>query len=382
MPATALSETAALACELVRRPSLTPDDHGCQELLAQRLEEAGFHCRHVPFGEVSNLWARHGAEPPLLVFAGHTDVVPAGPEEHWRAPPFAAHIINGALYGRGAADMKGGVAAMVTACERFVATHPGHRGSVALLITSDEEGPATDGTARVIETLLAENQHIHWCVVGEPSSDERLGDTIKIGRRGSLSGKLRVRGIQGHVGYPHLARNPIHEAGPLIAALAATRWDEGGDGFPPTSFQVSNIHGGTGVFNVIPGAVELCFNFRYAPVSAVEDLQRGLEALCRRHTDDYTLEWSAEAQPFVTGDGELRDALSAGIREITAVTPRTSTAGGTSDGRFIAAGGAQVVEFGVCNATIHQVDEHVAIKELEQSSAVYERVIEKLLGGK
>jgi len=378
-PPPPLSATVALARDLVRRESVSPRDGGCQQILAARLQRAGFNCRSMPFGEVSNLWARHGDAQPLLVFAGHTDVVPAGPESWWRSPPFAGDIVDGALYGRGAADMKGGVAAMVVACEQFALRCPGHAGSIALLITSDEEDKAEDGTAKVVEALTAEGEKITWCVVGEPSCAATVGDTVKVGRRGSLGGRLTVDGKQGHVAYPQLADNPVHRVGPLIAALVGTEWDRGNGRFPPTAFQISNISGGTGAHNVIPGSVEVWFNFRYAPTSPPQALKARLEKICREHLEKFSIHWESHGEPYQTPDGELLRALVDSVREVTALEPELSTVGGTSDGRFIAPTGAQVVEFGTVNATVHQVDEHALLSELDTATEVYARVLDKLL---
>ncbi len=373
------SPVLALARELISRPSVTPEDAGCQALIARRLESAGFRAEPMPFGEVSNLWARRGHEAPLLVFAGHTDVVPPGPLEAWTHPPFEPTLHEGMLYGRGAADMKGSVAAMVVACERFVARHPGHRGSIAVLLTSDEEGPAVDGTVRVVQTLATRGEHIDWALVGEPSSSERLGDVIKNGRRGSLSGELRVLGRQGHVAYPHLADNPIHRMAPALAELVAREWDRGNEHFPPTTFQVSNIHAGTGAGNVIPGELRLQFNFRFSTETSAPALREAVESLLDRYRLNYALDWTLSGEPFLTPEGELVEACIEAIRELTGLRTQLSTAGGTSDGRFIAPTGAQVVELGPVNATIHQVDEHVRAADLDRLSRIYERILERLL---
>jgi len=374
-----MSATLDLARALIARASITPDDAGCQALIAERLHAVGFEIERLPSGPVANLWARHGSGSPTLCFAGHTDVVPPGPIEAWESPPFEPVERNGQLYGRGAADMKTALAAFVTASEAFVRAHPAHRGSIALLVTSDEEGVATDGTVKVVEALATRGEPIDYCIVGEPTSVERLGDTIKNGRRGSLSGRLVVRGIQGHVAYPHLARNPVHALAPALAELAATRWDQGNEHFPPTTWQVSNIRGGTGATNVIPGEVEVLFNFRYATSSTPEGLQQGVHAILDRHGLDYTLEWSLSARPFLTERGALVDAMRDSIREATGVEAEISTTGGTSDGRFIARICPQVVEFGVLNASIHQIDEHVALADIEPLSAIYRGVLDRLL---
>ncbi len=375
------SPTLALAMELIRRRSVTPEDAGCQALLAQRLKPLGFTIDWMRFGEVENLWARRGAEGPLFVFAGHTDVVPPGPEVQWQSPPFEPTLRNGHLYGRGAADMKSSIAAMVTACERFLAAHPEPKGSIAFLITSDEEGPAVDGTVKVVERLEQRNEKIDWCLVGEPTCATRLGDTLKNGRRGSLGGRLRVLGKQGHIAYPHLANNPIHAALPALTELTAIRWDEGNAFFPPTSFQISNIHGGTGATNVIPGELEVLFNFRFSTEVTEETLRQRVESLLDSHGFDHELEWTLSGHPYLTRPGRLVEACRRAIREVTGMEAELSTSGGTSDGRFIAPTGAQVVEFGPLNATIHQIDERIGVEELEQLSGIYERILEQLLGG-
>ncbi len=375
------SPTLALAMELIRRRSVTPEDAGCQALLAQRLKPLGFTIDWMRFGEVENLWARRGAEGPLFVFAGHTDVVPPGPEVQWQSPPFEPTLRDGHLYGRGAADMKSSIAAMVTACERFLAAHPEPKGSIAFLITSDEEGPAVDGTVKVVERLEQRNEKIDWCLVGEPTCATRLGDTLKNGRRGSLGGRLRVLGKQGHIAYPHLANNPIHAALPALTELTAIRWDEGNAFFPPTSFQISNIHGGTGATNVIPGELEVLFNFRFSTEVTEETLRQRVESLLDSHGFDHELEWTLSGHPYLTRPGRLVEACRRAIREVTGMEAELSTSGGTSDGRFIAPTGAQVVEFGPLNATIHQIDERIGVEELEQLSGIYERILEQLLGG-
>ncbi len=374
------SPTLALARALIARPSVTPEDAGCQALMAERLAALGFRNEPMPFGEVQNLWSRRGEAGPLLVFAGHTDVVPPGPEAGWRTPPFEPTVIDDMLYGRGAADMKGSLAAMITACERFLARHPRPRGSIGFLITSDEEGPAVDGTVRVVETLQARGERIDWCLVGEPSSSERVGDVIKNGRRGSLSGQLVVRGVQGHVAYPQLADNPVHRALPALAELAAIEWDRGNAFFPPTSFQISNIHAGTGAGNVIPGTLVVDFNFRYSTETDHRRLMERVQALIERHGLEARIEWTHSGAPFLTPPGELVDAARAAVQDITGIIPELSTAGGTSDGRFIAPTGAQVLELGPVNATIHKVNECVRVPELEQLSRIYERLLERLLG--
>lgn len=369
-----------LACELIRRRSVTPEDGGCQELVAQRLEAAGFSIRRLPFGAVKNLWASHGSGAPVLCFLGHTDVVPPGPLEDWSSPPFEPQLRDGRLYGRGAADMKGAVAAMVLALERFVAACPDHAGSVALLLTSDEEGEATDGVRAVAQDFAQAGQRIDACVVGEPSARERLGDTIRIGRRGSLTGNLVLRGVQGHVAYPQLADNPVHRALPVLAGLSARRWDEGDADFPPTSFQIANIRAGTGAANVIPGRLEVQFNFRYGPVWSTDALVAEVETTLRRAGLDFSLDWHRSGEPFHTPEGSLRTAVRAAIAEITGLVAEENTAGGTSDGRFIAPLGAEVVELGPVNASIHQVDEHVALDELETLPVLYAAIARRMLG--
>ena len=376
---TAQSPTLALACELIARDSTTPDDAGCQALLGERLAGCGFQLEPMRSGEVDNLWARRGTDGPVLCFAGHTDVVPTGPLEQWSSPPFAPVIRDGLLYGRGAADMKGSLAAMVVAVERFVAAHPGHRGSIAFLLTSDEEGPATEGTVRVVDTLMARNETIDWCIVGEPSSTEQLGDVVKNGRRGSLNARLLIRGLQGHIAYPHLVRNPIHLAAPALAELVAEVWDQGNAFFPPTSFQISNIHAGTGATNVVPGALEALINFRFSTESTVEGLQERVRTLLDRHGLDYQLEWSLSGLPFLTEPGDLLDGVRAAIRQVTGRDTLPSTSGGTSDGRFIARMGTQVVELGPVNATIHQIDEHVSDDDLDTLTDIYHATLQGLL---
>ena len=374
-----MSKTLELAKELIRRPSVTPDDCGCQQLLAERLEQAGFTNEHLRFGEVDNLWARRGTEAPLFVFAGHTDVVPTGPVEDWDSDPFMPVIRDGYLFGRGAADMKGSIAAMTVACEKFVAEHPDHKGSIAFLITSDEEGPSVDGTVKVIDHLVKRGDKIDWCLVGEPSSVNRTGDTIKNGRRGSLNGKLRIQGQQGHVAYPHLADNPIHRAAPALAELAAIEWDAGNEFFPPTTFQISNISGGTGAENVIPGVLDIQFNLRFSTESSEDSLKAQVNEILTRHGLEYEIDWRLSGQPFLTPAGELVDASRAAISRICGIETELSTSGGTSDGRFIAPTGAQVVELGPVNATIHQINECVKAEELDTLSIVYGGILTQLL---
>lgn len=373
------SATLQLTQDLLARASVTPNDAGCQRLLAQRLAQLGFRAEHLRFGDVDNLWARRGDSEPLFVFAGHTDVVPTGPEQEWTSPPFTPTIEDGLLYGRGAADMKGSIAAMVTACERFVARHPGHTGSIAFLITSDEEGPAVDGTVKVVEWLQQHKQAIRWCLVGEPTSTIKVGDVIKNGRRGSLNGRLVVHGLQGHVAYPQLARNPIHLAAPALNELCAIRWDSGNAHFPPTTFQISNIHGGTGASNVIPGHLSIDFNFRFSTEVTDALLRSQVEALLDKHKLEYELQWSLSGQPFLTPAGELVEATCAAVQQVCGYSTELSTSGGTSDGRFIAPTGAQVVELGPLNASIHQINEHVSVQDLDTLSQIYERILEQLL---
>ena len=374
-----LSPTLQLTCDLIRRRSVTPDDAGCQQLMIDRLEALDFCVVKLPFGEVENFWAVRGAEGPTLCFAGHTDVVPSGPEHEWQSPPFEPTIKDGVLFGRGAADMKGSLAAMITAIERFISEHPNHTGRIAFLITSDEEGVATDGTVKVVQWLAEQNAMPEWCLVGEPSSTNHVGDVIKNGRRGSLGCTLTVKGVQGHVAYPHLAENPIHSAAPALAALAAEQWDEGNDFFPATSFQISNINGGTGATNVIPGEVEVVFNFRFSTELTEQDLRSRTEAILNQHNLNYDIDWNLSGQPFLTSEGPLVEATAASIEDITGTPSQLSTAGGTSDGRFIAPYGTQVVELGPVNASIHKVDECVSVADLDQLSAIYERILEKLL---
>ncbi len=371
--------TFELARALIERPSVTPEDAGCLDLIAERLRPLGFTLERINTGGVSNLWARRGATRPLVCLAGHTDVVPPGPAERWASPPFEPTVRDGRLFGRGAADMKTSLAAFVTAIERFVAAHPDHPGSIALLLTSDEEGVATHGTVKVVEALAARGERLDYCIVGEPTSVHSLGDMIKNGRRGSLSGTLRVLGQQGHVAYPHLARNPIHELAPALAELAAVRWDEGNEFFPPTTFQVSNIHAGTGANNVIPGECEVLFNFRFASVTSAEELRRRTHAILDEHGLTYELDWHLSGKPFVTGRGRLVEAISAAIAQTCGVQTELSTTGGTSDGRFIADICAEVVEFGPVNASIHKIDECVELAAIAPLARIYERTLTALL---
>ena len=374
-----MSDTLELAKDLISRPSVTPEDIGCQALIAERLSKIGFKIEHMRYGETDNLWARRGNEGPLFTFAGHTDVVPTGPEENWKYPPFEPTIDNGNLYGRGTADMKSSIACMITACERFIAQNSDHNGSIAFLITSDEEGPAHDGTVKVIETLEARNEKIDWCLVGEPSSTNKVCDVIKNGRRGSIGCTLKVIGKQGHVAYPHLAKNPIHEFAPVLKILTETEWDKGNEFFPPTTFQVSNIHAGTGVTNVIPGECEVIFNFRFSTAITDAQIRQRVEALLNEHNIEYEIDWALSGQAFSTERGKLVNATQKAIKDICGFDSELSTAGGTSDGRFIAPTGAQVVELGPLNATIHQVNECVAIEDLETLSNVYEKILFNLL---
>ena len=374
-----------LAEALIARASVTPQDGGCQRLLAGRLERAGFACETLVCGpddfRVTNLWAlRRGGRPgPTLAFAGHTDVVPTGPLEHWRSDPFVPTHRDGRLYGRGAADMKTSIAAMVVAVEEFVQQHPAHAGAIAFLLTSDEEGPSVDGTVRLVELLQSRGIALDACIVGEPTSVERLGDMIKNGRRGTLSGRLLVKGVQGHIAYPQLARNPIHEAAPALAELAAMRWDEGNAFFPPTSWQMSNIHAGTGAGNVIPGELEVMFNFRFSNESSADSLKARVHEVLERHRLDYSLAWTLGGETFLTPPGTLSRGLSRAIEDETGTTPALSTTGGTSDGRFIAKICPQVVEFGPVNASIHKIDEHVAVDDIERLKNIYRRTLEHML---
>ncbi|WP_152225066.1 succinyl-diaminopimelate desuccinylase [Pseudomonas sp. SCB32] len=379
-----LSPTLALACELIRRPSVTPVDADCQQLMMQRLDACGFTLEPMRIEDVDNFWAlrqgRDGVNGPVLCFAGHTDVVPTGPEQAWQHQPFDALIdADGMLCGRGAADMKGSLASMIIATERFVADHPDHRGSIAYLITSDEEGPAHHGTKAVVERLKARNERLDWCIVGEPSSTTLVGDIVKNGRRGSLGATLSVRGKQGHVAYPHLAKNPIHLAAPALAELAAEHWDNGNDYFPPTSFQISNINGGTGATNVIPGELKVIFNFRFSTESTVEGLQQRVAAILDKHGLDWHIDWALSGLPFLTQPGELLDGVAAAILAVTGRETTPSTSGGTSDGRFIATMGTQVVELGPVNATIHQVDERVLASDLDVLTEIYYQTLVRLL---
>jgi succinyl-diaminopimelate desuccinylase len=375
-----MSQAIELTQDLISRRSVTPADEGCQLVMRQRLAAAGFRIEPLPFGNVENFWARRGEAAPVLCFAGHTDVVPTGPLGDWHSDPFVPAIRDGLLYGRGAADMKSGLAAMVTATEEFVAASPDHRGSIAFLITSDEEGPSVDGTRRVVERLRERGERIEWCLVGEPSSEATVGDTIKIGRRGSLSGRLTVHGTQGHIAYPQLADNPVHAFAPALAELASRSWDEGTEHFQPTTFQVSNLNAGTGAPNVIPGELKARFNLRYSPVQTLEGLKETVERILRRHGVRYTLEWFVSGEPFFTPPGVLSRAVAAAVAEVTGAAPKLSTSGGTSDGRFIAPLGAEVVELGVVNATIHKVNECVRLADIDALHRMYVSMLRKLLG--
>ena len=374
-----MSAVLELARELIATPSITPDDAGCQQLIAARLARAGFNCEHLRFGAVDNLWATHGEGGPVLVLLGHTDVVPPGPRETWSSDPFVPAVRDGKLYGRGAADMKSGVAAFVVALEQFVAKHPVHHGTVALLLTSDEEGDAIDGVRRVAELFCERGQRIDWCITGEPSSKSKLGDLLRVGRRGTLSATLTVKGIQGHVAYPEKARNPIHQALPALAELTARQWDEGYETFPPTSLQVSNLHAGTGANNVIPGELQVLFNLRYNPQWNAAQLETECEAVLRSNGLDYAIHWHRGGEPFFTPEGPLRAVAREALLRHAGAAPEESTGGGTSDARFIAPLGAQCVEIGPVNASIHKVDEHVVVADLEALPALYRAVIERML---
>ncbi|PLW70010.1 succinyl-diaminopimelate desuccinylase [Pseudohalioglobus lutimaris] len=374
-----MNKTLELCRELISRASVTPDDAGCQALMTARLEAIGFECTALRFGDVDNLWAVRGTSGPILVFAGHTDVVPTGPLEQWSTHPFEPTLLGDTLYGRGAADMKASLAAMIVACEEFVAQYPDNGGRIGFLITSDEEGPAVDGTVRVMEWLAGRGEQITWCLVGEPSSSERLGDVIKNGRRGSLNATLTVKGVQGHIAYPQLADNPIHRAMPAVAALTAETWDQGNSFFPPTSMQVSNINAGTGATNVIPGDARVVFNFRFSTEVTDMELRQRTHAILDAHGLNYDIDWSLSGQPFLTPSGELVEAAIASIKDELGIDTELSTAGGTSDGRFIAPSGAQVVELGPVNATIHKIDEAVHAPDLPRLTAVYRGIIQRLL---
>lgn len=374
-----MSDLLEIAQQLINCPSITPHDSDCQSIIAKYLNTLGFTIEQLPFGEVSNLWARHGNQGPLFIFVGHTDVVPTGPLEQWDSPPFQAEVRDGYLYGRGSADMKGSLAAMLIACKNFIKKHPHHPGSIAWLITSDEEGPSVDGTAKVIEVLQQRHEKIDFCLVGEPTCEKQLGDTIKIGRRGSLSGELIIYGKQGHIAYPQNADNPIHKALNALKELTDNHWDQGQDYFQPTSLQLSNIHAGTGAGNVIPGELRLQFNFRYSPAVTAEALQTSVKNILEHHQLSYQLTWHHSGLPFLTTQDKLIAAAKNAVEVVTGVKPTLSTSGGTSDGRFVAPTGAQVIEFGPCNQTIHQINECVAIDDLTTLALVYEKVLENLL---
>ncbi len=374
-----MSDTLDLTTDLIFRPSVTPEDIGCQDILMDRLNAIDFKSEKLRFKTVKNFWSRRGNDRPVLVFAGHTDVVPPGPQKQWDSPPFQPEVRDGYLYGRGAADMKGSLAAMITATERFVAAHPDHKGSIAFLITSDEEGPAVNGTVKVVELLKKRGDTIDWCIVGEPASETHVGDVVKNGRRGSLSGTLIVRGVQGHIAYPHLAENPIERFAPVLAVLCAEKWDEGNEFFPATSFQISNIQAGAGVTNIIPGELRVMFNFRYSTAVTQAQLRERVEALLNQHGVNYDIEWTLSGEPFITESGELVDAAKAAIKETLDMDATLSTSGGTSDGRFIAPMGAQVLELGPVNKTIHKINECVKVEDLDTLSLLYERIMERLL---
>jgi len=374
-----MSETLDLAIDLLSRDSTTPEDAGCQPLLVDRLSPLNFKIENMRFEDVDNLWARRGTEGPVFCFAGHTDVVPTGPKDKWISDPFVPEIRDGILYARGAADMKGSIAAFVTATERFVKKHPDHKGSITYLITSDEEGPSINGTVKVIESLENRNEKIDYCLVGEPSSTDKVGDVVKNGRRGSLGCWAKFKGIQGHVAYPHLAENPIHTMAPMLAELTTTEWDKGNDSFPPTTFQISNFNSGTGATNVIPGMVDMIFNFRFSTETNEAELRKRTEALFDKYNLNYELNWVLSGHPFLTAEGELVDAAQAAIKDVMGFETELSTAGGTSDGRFIAPAGSQVLELGPLNATIHKIDECVSVDDLDKLSDMYERILENLL---
>lgn len=367
--------------QLIACPSITPRDEGCQTILSQHLHQLGFAIKHLPFADVNNFWAKRGKTAPLLLFVGHTDVVPPGPLDKWDSPPFMPTIRNGLLYGRGSADMKASLAAMLVACKKFIDQHPNHKGSIAWLITSDEEGPSINGTAKVAALLKSRNEKIDYCLVGEPTCEEKLGDTLKIGRRGSLSAHLIIQGKQGHIAYPQLAKNPIHLFSSILSELLSNEWDNNQviSDFQPTSFQLSNIHGGTGAGNVIPDSLEVKFNFRYSPATTAEKLQKKVITILKKNNVDYKITWQHGAHPFLSLPGKLRSACLSSIKKFTALSPRVSTIGGTSDGRFIAPLGAEIVEFGPCNRTIHQINEYVAIADLEKLALIYEEILKQLL---
>lgn len=373
------SESQSLAIQLLSIDSVTPHDKGCQQILCERLTKLGFQCETMQFGDVTNLWARRGKTSPLLAFAGHTDVVPTGPLENWHSDPFKPEIRDGYLYARGAADMKSSIACMLTACERFIDKYPDHQGSIAFLITSDEEGPALDGTVKVMQTLEQRGEKIDWALVGEPSSTTTLGDVVKNGRRGSLGGRLTVYGLQGHVAYPTLAENPIHLVAPAIAELAGTEWDQGNDFFPATTFQISNIHAGTGATNVIPGDVIIDFNLRFSTCLTAPQIQQTVESILQNHQLKFDIDWTLSGEPFLTAAGDLLEAAQQAIKEVTGMDTQLSTAGGTSDGRFIAPSGAQVLELGPVNESIHKVNENLRFEDINSLSQIYENILKRLL---
>lgn len=376
-----MSETLQLAQQLLKIDSVTPDDKGCQQLIADYLATLGFNNEPMPFADVSNLWSRRGKSAPMIVFAGHTDVVPTGPESEWKFPPFSAQIDGDLMYARGSADMKSSIACFMVASKRFVETHPNHKGSIGFLITSDEEGPAINGTVKVIETLEARNEKFEYCLVGEPSSTDKLADSMKNGRRGSLSGKLTIKGVQGHIAYPHLALNPIHDFAPALEQLVNVTWDHGNEYFPPTSFQISNIHAGTGAGNIIPGSLVVDFNFRFSTEHTPESLQESVHNILDHYELDYDLQWNLSGLPFITpADGELVQAVRRASQKIMGYEPELSTGGGTSDGRFIATTGAQTIELGPINATIHKVNECVSVSDLEKLTEIYYEILVDLLG--
>lgn len=375
-----MSETLELTKELIARPSVTPDDQGCQQVIADRLRKIGFTIENLRFEDVDNLWARKGNDTPLFVFAGHTDVVPSGPAEQWKHDPFTPTIDGDDLYGRGTVDMKSSIAAMICACENFIDKYPGHQGSIGFLITSDEEGPSINGTVKVVEVLEKRNEKIDWCLVGEPSSTNTVGDVIKNGRRGSLSGTLTVKGTQGHIAYPHLAENPIHCFAPAMRDLVSESWDKGNEFFPPTSFQISNFNAGTGANNVIPGHAEILFNIRFSTEITHEEIRQRIHQILDKHDLDYEIDWALSGNPFLTPEGRLIDATISAIEQVRGFNTELSTSGGTSDGRFIAPTGAQVIELGPLNKTIHKIDEHINIAELDLLTEIYEQILQNLLG--
>ena len=375
-----MSETLELTKELIARPSVTPDDQGCQQVIADRLRKIGFTIENLRFEDVDNLWARKGNDTPLFVFAGHTDVVPSGPAEQWKHDPFTPTIDGDDLYGRGTVDMKSSIAAMICACENFIDKYPGHQGSIGFLITSDEEGPSINGTVKVVEVLEKRNEKIDWCLVGEPSSTNTVGDVIKNGRRGSLSGTLTVKGTQGHIAYPHLAENPIHCFAPAMRDLVSESWDKGNDFFPPTSFQISNFNAGTGANNVIPGHAEILFNIRFSTEITHEEIRQRIHQILDKHDLDYEIDWALSGNPFLTPEGRLIDATISAIEQVRGFKTELSTSGGTSDGRFIAPTGAQVIELGPLNKTIHKIDEHINIDDLDLLTEIYEQILQNLLG--